>query len=229
MNPTKLVWHFSELSTIFCAIYKNQQNCNTVDVTVFCCGPGSFCRFTTMPLLCTKLPKKSQTLQCRPRAPAGGGPAKFRRTAGRGRPGAGGDWPLGPRGPIPGLGCGGEGPARRVRRRPAASAAATAIPARLRLGGGNGHTGDLGEVQGKVGKGLLWCAADRAWSSPRLPAMAPAAAQPRHGWDEKGGDLFIGDKCACQRPKRSTTTSSSKRRPRQECTAGGRWTVRRSV
>jgi hypothetical protein len=47
------------------------------------------------------------------------------------------------------------------------------------------------------------------------------AAWPRHGRDRKGGDLFIGDKCACQRPKRPMVTSRSKRRPRQECTAGG--------
>jgi hypothetical protein len=59
------------------------------------------------PYFAQNSPNKSQTLQCRPRAPTGGGPAKFRRTAGRGRLGAGGDWPLAPRGPIPGLGCGG--------------------------------------------------------------------------------------------------------------------------
>jgi hypothetical protein len=36
--------------------------------------------------------------------------------------------------------------------------------------------------------------------------------------DEKGSDLFIGDKCACLRPKEPTATSRSKRGPRQECT-----------
>jgi hypothetical protein len=67
-------------------------------------------------------------------------------------------------------------------------------------------------VPRKVGESLLWCAADRAWSSRRLG----------HGMarDEKGGDLFIGDKCACLRPKELTATSRSKSRPRQECTAG---------
>jgi hypothetical protein len=44
--------------------------------------------------------EKLQTLQCRPRAPAGGGPAKFRRTGGRDRPGAGGGGPEGSGGSI---------------------------------------------------------------------------------------------------------------------------------
>jgi hypothetical protein len=33
MDPTKLVSHFSEISVIFYAIYKNQQNCCTIGVT----------------------------------------------------------------------------------------------------------------------------------------------------------------------------------------------------
>jgi hypothetical protein len=62
---------------------------------------------------------------------------------------------LGPRGPIPGLDCGGGGPARWGRRRPVAVAAAAVAPARWRFSGGNGHAGELGEVQRKVGS-LGW-------------------------------------------------------------------------
>jgi hypothetical protein len=53
-----------------------------------------------------------------------------------GRPGTGGDRPSGPWGSILGLGWAGGGPARRGRRRPAAVAAATAVPVRWRFSGG---------------------------------------------------------------------------------------------
>jgi hypothetical protein len=33
-NPTKLVWHFSEFSTIFYGIYKNQQIEFTIEVAI---------------------------------------------------------------------------------------------------------------------------------------------------------------------------------------------------
>jgi hypothetical protein len=84
---------------------------------------------------------------------------------------------LGPRGLIPGLGCGGGGPARWGCRRPAEVAVAAAVPARWRFSGGNGHASELGEVQGKVGEGLFGPAAGRNRSSPRQPLMAPAAAR----------------------------------------------------
>jgi hypothetical protein len=34
MNPTKLALHFSDFSVIFYAIYKNQENGNTIGVTL---------------------------------------------------------------------------------------------------------------------------------------------------------------------------------------------------
>jgi hypothetical protein len=70
---------------------------------------------------------------------------------------------------------------------------------------------------------LFWRAAGQ---SPKLTVAAidgasgcSAAAWP----GQEGGDLFIGDKGACQRPKRPTATSRSKRRPREERTAGEAW------
>jgi hypothetical protein len=48
--------------------------------------------------------------------PASGGPAKFRPTVGRGRPGTGGGGALGPRGPILGVGWGREEAERLVSR-----------------------------------------------------------------------------------------------------------------
>jgi hypothetical protein len=53
-------------------------------------------------------------------------------------------------------------------------AATTAVPAKWRLCGGDGYVGELGWVQGKVGEILIWCAAGRTRSSPRLPSIAPA-------------------------------------------------------
>jgi hypothetical protein len=38
-NPTKLVLHFSEFSSIFYAIYKNQQRHFTIEVSDFYQGP----------------------------------------------------------------------------------------------------------------------------------------------------------------------------------------------
>jgi hypothetical protein len=70
------------------------------------------------------------TSQSGPWAAVSGGLAKFRRTAGRGRPGAGGGGALGPWGPISVLAWAGEGPARQVRRRPGAVAAAACVPTR---------------------------------------------------------------------------------------------------
>jgi hypothetical protein len=75
-------------------------------------------------------PEISQTSQCGPRAPAGGGPAKFRRTSGRDRPGAGGEWPSGPWGSIPVLGLGRGTTGERARRSPTAVAAGPRVPAK---------------------------------------------------------------------------------------------------
>jgi hypothetical protein len=72
------------------------------------------------------------------------GEAKFWRAAVRGWPGAGGGGTLGPRGPIPGLGCGGGGVGEVGRRRPGPVAAAAGIPAGWRLCGSRGAVGELG-------------------------------------------------------------------------------------
>jgi hypothetical protein len=55
-NPTKLGLHFSDLSTIFYGFYKILQNTNTIEVTALQSAPWIFCRFTNMPLPCTKHP-----------------------------------------------------------------------------------------------------------------------------------------------------------------------------
>jgi hypothetical protein len=49
----------------------------------------------------------------------------------------------------------------------AAVAAATGVPARWELCGGDGHVGELGQVQGKVGEGSFGPTAGRNRSSPR--------------------------------------------------------------
>jgi hypothetical protein len=79
-------------------------------------------------------------------------------------------------------------------------------------------------VPRKVRESLLRCAADRAWGFAAAASNGAGGwLGPGHGRDEKGGDLFIGDECACQRPKRPTTTSRSKRRPREQRTVGEAW------
>jgi hypothetical protein len=59
----------------------------------------------------------------------------------------------------------------------AAVAAATGVPARWELCGGDGHVGELGQVQGKVGEGSFGPTAGRNRSSLRQPLMASAAAR----------------------------------------------------
>jgi hypothetical protein len=83
------------------------------------------------------------TSQCGLRAPVDGGPAKFRRTGGRDRPGAGGERPSGPWGSIPVLGWGRERAGEGAHRRPAAVAAATAVPAMGARCRGLGTVGEL--------------------------------------------------------------------------------------
>jgi hypothetical protein len=129
------------------------------------------------PYFAQNSPDKSQTLHCRPRAPAGGGPAKFRRTGGRDGPGAGGEWSSDPWGSIPMLEWVGRGPPRwgagGQRRWPPR-------PLYRRGDGSVGETGtpaSLGRCKGRWGEGLLGPAAGQNWSSPRQPLMAPAAAR----------------------------------------------------
>jgi hypothetical protein len=79
-----------------------------------------------------------------PGRPASSGPAKFRPTAGRGRPGTGVGGALGPRGPIPVLGWGREEAGEGQRRRPGLVAAAAGVPAVGFDAGGLGAVGELG-------------------------------------------------------------------------------------
>jgi hypothetical protein len=72
-NPTKLVLLFSEFSTIFYAIYKNQQNCNTIEDVVLRRGPVTFQSLTHLPLDRTKLPGKTWGLAMGSLAVGGGG------------------------------------------------------------------------------------------------------------------------------------------------------------
>jgi hypothetical protein len=132
-NPTKLGLHFSDFSTIFYRIYKIQQITYTIEVT-FCIGPlRSLRSLQKCPRFALRPSERLGTLQCSPRAPAGSGPAKFRRTGGRGRPGAGGEWPAGPWGSILVLGLGRGTTGGRGRRSGAVTAAGATTPARLRL------------------------------------------------------------------------------------------------
>jgi hypothetical protein len=72
-NPTKFVWHFSELPTIFYAFYKFLQTGYTIEVS-FCTGVlRIFYSLTDMPLVCTKLPTKNSGLAIGPLAMGGGG------------------------------------------------------------------------------------------------------------------------------------------------------------
>jgi hypothetical protein len=132
-SPTKLGLLFSEFSTIFYGIYKfqpkvkhylrNQFSPRTLEVSA---------DSQPYPYFAQNTPKIFQTLQCSPRAPAGGSPAKFRRTGGRDRPGAGGERPSGPWGSIPVLGLGRGVAGELARRSPAAVAAGPRAPVKRR-------------------------------------------------------------------------------------------------
>jgi hypothetical protein len=78
MNPTKLVSHFSDFSVIFCAIYKNQENGNTIGVTFCNKDPGKKLGFAMWPL------GRPAGASCRNLASAGGGTRRERRGGGLG-------------------------------------------------------------------------------------------------------------------------------------------------
>jgi hypothetical protein len=67
-NPTKLVLQFSEFSKISYVIYKDQQNCNTIEDVVLRRGPATFQSLTHIPLDRTKLPGKTWGLAMPPLA-----------------------------------------------------------------------------------------------------------------------------------------------------------------
>jgi hypothetical protein len=72
-NTTKFILQFSEFSTILYAIYKNQQNCNTIEDVVLRRGPVTFQSLTDLPLDRTKLPGKTWGLAMGSLAVGGGG------------------------------------------------------------------------------------------------------------------------------------------------------------
>jgi hypothetical protein len=76
--------------------------------------------------------ERIETSQLGPRAPAGGGPAKFRRTRGRGWPGAGGGGPTRSLGSIPTEVRGGGAAGGVVRLRRPVPAAAPSAPSSAR-------------------------------------------------------------------------------------------------
>jgi hypothetical protein len=143
MNQTKLVLHFSDFSTIFYAIYKKQ--------------PKHF-YYLSYPFA-GRPSERSLALQCGPWA---AGQRRSGQTAGPGRPGTGGGGALGPRGPIPVLGCSGERADGVWRRRQRLPTTATPVPARLRPGQGKGWLRKLLQMRGKVENNPFWCAAGRS-------------------------------------------------------------------
>jgi hypothetical protein len=63
---------------------------------------------------------------------------------------------------------------------------------------------------------MIWRAVDRS-SELAVAANNGAGGGLAAAWPgQEGGDLFIVDKRACQRPKRPTATPRSKHRPREE-------------
>jgi hypothetical protein len=118
-NPEKLDLHFYEFSTILYGFYKFLQKVNTIPEHLFTQAPRSLRCLQRYPRFAIWSSERVVASQWGPRAPAGGGSSKFRRTAGRDRPGTGGDRPSGPWVSILGLGWAGGGPARRGRWRPA--------------------------------------------------------------------------------------------------------------
>jgi hypothetical protein len=127
-ESNKIGFAFSDFSTIFYAIYKKQQNHFTIGVTLLQGGPR----------------KEVWLCNVAPGVPGSGGPAKFRPTAGRGRPGTGGGGALGPRGPIPVLVWGREDSSEGWNRRPGTVAIAAGILAAWARCRGPGAVGELG-------------------------------------------------------------------------------------
>jgi hypothetical protein len=134
-NPTKLVLQFSEFSTIFYVIYKNQQNCNTIEDVVLRRGPCNFSKSHTSALRSHKTPRKD--LGACNGVPGRGRP-RARQNSGSSGGSPGGGTMVGCAHAHLGPGCswswGGKLAGVGNRRRPAAVTAAARAPARLRLG-----------------------------------------------------------------------------------------------
>jgi hypothetical protein len=150
-----------------------------------------------------------------PGRPGSGSPTKFRPTAGRGQPGTGGGGALGPKGPIRGVVWAGEGAGEGRRRRPGTVAAAACCAGGVIGLWGRRHTGELGHVQGKVGRGLFGPAPAGTGASPWLPSMAPAAARP-WAWREVRAVPLLW---AARRP--ASDHKGPRRRPWERVPASG--------
>jgi hypothetical protein len=133
-NPTKLVLQFSKFSTIFYAIYKNQQNYNTIGDVVLRRSPCNFSKSHTSALRSHKTLRKDL-------GACNGVPGRGRRRARRnsgssdGSPGRG--TTVGCAHAHLGPGCswswGGKLPGVGNRRWPATVTAAARAPAKIRL------------------------------------------------------------------------------------------------
>jgi hypothetical protein len=177
---------------------------NTIPEHNFKQAPRSLRCLQKYPQFAIRSSGRFGTSQCGPRAPSGGGLAKFRRTTGRDRPGAGGDRPSGLWGSIPGLGWAGRRPVRwgtggRRRWPPPPCWGATGAP----TGGWGGAIAALG-VHGEAQVLLShhWLGGEKL--AERCPGRCGAwrtGAWRGSARDEEGSDPFMGDKCACLRPK----------------------------
>jgi hypothetical protein len=107
-------------------------------------APRSLRSLQKCPRFALRPSKRLVTLQCSPRAPAGGGPTKFQRTGGRDWPGAGEVWPAGPCGSISVLGWGRDTTGGCGRRSGAVTVARATAPAKVRLRRGKRRFGRLG-------------------------------------------------------------------------------------
>jgi hypothetical protein len=126
-------------------------------------APRSLRSLQKYPRFALRPSERLRTLQCSPQAPADGGPAKFRRTGGQDRPGAGGGRLEGSLGSIPIGVWGGGGAGGVARRRRPLPAVVRPAPARSRPGQRNERRGELsGGLGSKLGglsrdgRGVVW-------------------------------------------------------------------------
>jgi hypothetical protein len=122
-----LVLHFYDFSTKFTRFRKS----HVLFEIHFCDrAPRSLRILQKYPRFALRPSGRIGTSKCSPRAPAGGGPAKFWRTGGRDRPGAGGGRLEGSLGPIATGVRGGGGAGGILRRRRRLPAAVRPAPAK---------------------------------------------------------------------------------------------------
>jgi hypothetical protein len=144
------------------------------------------------------------TLQCSPRAPAGSGPAKFRWTGGRDRPGVGGEWPKRSLGSILAEVWSGGGAGRVARRRRPGLSVVPPTPATWSHGSGYGRAASFGGARGGAGvvvrrwegarnRARRGCVngdgAPRLWAGGRGPARARRPDSPFIGVAHRTGAM----------------------------------------